>query len=178
MIPSTSFKSKWNSIKTWFSIPDLSKRRPSECSTATTTSCDTDDYSSPMILTPPPQKRPSIMDIKSISPFRKRPSLADIKCTISPFHKQQPCTTKIQLVDIDQVLALYHLALDEFNYAQDSLGSPYYLGDRLAAKEAIENCEQSYDLLLYKQPDLEEKIALLKTKLNSLPLIQEDQISL
>ncbi|KAI8993555.1 hypothetical protein BDB01DRAFT_776684 [Pilobolus umbonatus] len=48
----------------------------------------------------------------------------------------------------DKVYTLYHLAEEEVRYAIDSCGSPYYPGDLIAAKEAIDNCNDLYLLLL------------------------------
>lgn len=79
---------------------------------------------------------------------------------------------------------LYNLAMDELNYAEDSRGSPYYSGDRIAAREAIENCEEAYSLLLMQTEQTDDhlkstigfKISTLRSKYESLPL-QDDQLS-
>ncbi|KAI8647832.1 hypothetical protein BD408DRAFT_407870 [Parasitella parasitica] len=184
----TTLKSKWHSFKTWFT-PDLTKRRPSQCSTTSATSttstnstaasccCHHDDS----LFIPLHTKRPSltgseglgIVVDKCMSPFRRRPSNASSEMSMINTQKET-----------EKVYELYNLAMDELNYAEDSRGSPYYSGDRIAAKEAIENCEQSYSLLLARKDHKDEhlkatigfKISTLRLKYESLPL-QDDQLS-
>ncbi|CEP16395.1 hypothetical protein [Parasitella parasitica] len=184
----TTLRSKWHSLKTWFT-PDLTKRRPSQCSTTSDTSasstnstatsccCHHDDF----LFVPSHTKRPSLTGSeglgvvvdKCMSPFRRRPSNASSEMSMINTQKET-----------EKVYELYNLAMDELNYAEDSRGSPYYSGDRIAAKEAIENCEESYSLLLarkdYKDEHLQAtigfKISTLRTKYESLPL-QDDQLS-
>ncbi|KAI8087024.1 uncharacterized protein B0P05DRAFT_533393 [Gilbertella persicaria] len=103
--------------------PDLSKRRASESST--TSSCCSCG------------SQPTLVE-KYMSPFRKRAS-----------HSQPETSAS----DIKQLKHLFQLAIDELKCAQVSRGSAYYLGDRIAAKEAIDLCDQAYmDLLSHLDP--------------------------
>ncbi|KAG2210616.1 hypothetical protein INT46_005292 [Mucor plumbeus] len=184
----TTFKSKLNSLKRWFT-PELTKRRPSQSSTTSTTSTTSTNstaiscccHQEDSLFIPSHTKRPSltgseglgIVVDKCMSPFRRRPSNASSEMSIIDSQKE-----------IEKVYELYNLAMDELNYAEDSRGSPYYSGDRIAAKEAIENCERSYSLLLMQTEQKDEhlqstigfKILTLKSKYESLPL-QDDQLS-
>ncbi|GAN08190.1 hypothetical protein MAM1_0192d07697 [Mucor ambiguus] len=185
----TTLKSKWHSFKTWFT-PDLTKRRPSQCSTTSTTSTASTNstamscccHQEDSLFIPSHTKRPSltgseglgIVVDKCMSPFRRRPSNASSELSTMDTQKE-----------IEKVYELYNLAMDELNYAEDSRGSPYYSGDRIAAREAIENCEESYTLLLMQTEQQNDdhlkstigfKISTLRSKYESLPL-QDDQLS-
>lgn len=174
---SPTLKSKWSTFKDWIT-PDLTKRRPSQCSTTSTTSTTSTNTTVSCCCQDEPvfyshTKRPSLTGSeglvdKCMSPFRRRPSNA------SEINLQK---------ETEKVYELYNLAMDELNYAEDSRGSPYYSGDRIAAKEAIENCEQAYSNLILHHDDVSHlestigfKISTLRTKYDSLPL-QDDQIS-
>ncbi|KAI9480795.1 MAG: hypothetical protein EXX96DRAFT_564163 [Benjaminiella poitrasii] len=218
----TSLKSKWNTFKTWI-IPDLNKRRPSDCSTISSTCCccqqkqhhiivvtnhdarplklntqqreerEEDEEEDGLVPTTSYlfQKRPSLtgsiseglvgsMMDKCMSPFRRRPSNASSTSIQEAIKEQQ----------LEKVYELYSLAMDEINYAEDSRGSRYYDGDRIAAKEAIDQCEEAYSsllllllshnhetYLLHLQATIGFKIADLKSRYTLLPLQDNDQLS-
>jgi hypothetical protein len=160
-------KSKWNSLKTWFT-PDINRRRPSQCSMTSNSSCgcQQDD------LTLFSQKRPSLMD-EFTFPFRRRSSNASSELSQPDFQKET-----------EKVYDMYALAIDEINYAEDSRGSPYYSGDRIAAKEAIDTCHHAYVNLLnlhecnrdHLEATIGLKMAFLQEKYESLHL-NDDQRS-
>ncbi|ORY90479.1 hypothetical protein BCR43DRAFT_415048, partial [Syncephalastrum racemosum] len=52
-----------------------------------------------------------------------------------------------------KVHSLYALAADELNFAEDSRGSPYYAGDLITAREAIDNCATAFMHMLEQVPD-------------------------
>lgn len=195
----TVFKSKWNTFKEWFT-PDLTKRRPSQCSTTSTSTAFSTSTANTLatnnccctkeevMFIPSHKKRPSItasmneasnnvLD-KCMSPFRRRPSTTS-QCSTSTVAivEENPLSS-----EIEKLFELYHFAMDEINYAEDSQGSPYYHGDRIAAKEAIDNCVQSYESLLsnhqFDNTTIGFKITSLTTKFNTLPPLQDDQLSL
>ncbi|KAG0790661.1 hypothetical protein G6F22_006351 [Rhizopus arrhizus] len=111
-----------------------------------------------------------------MSPFRRRSSNAS---SVVSFNIE---------IETKKLFEIYQLALDELNYAEDSRGSLYYSGDRVAAKEAIEHCVEAYQLILEQSVTLEQqdklkstigiKISQLVNKFDSLPLQQDDQLSL
>lgn len=171
----TTFKSKWNTFKTWIT-PELYKRRPSQCSTTSTSSsnsnccCNHNEY-----YPQHQQKRPSITDPldKCISlslPFRRRSSNASSELSEVDVQKET-----------EKVYELYSLAMDEINYAEDSRGSPYYNGDRIAAKEAIDAFCEGYLSLLQNNGNNKEhlkqtlglKKKSLEAKFESLPLYDD-----
>lgn len=85
--------------------------------------------------------------------------------------------------EIEKIYSLYNLAIDELNYAEDSQGSPYYSGDLIAAKEAIDDCQEAYSILLrdyneeYQlQSTIGLNISTLLTKYQSLPLQPENPL--
>ncbi|KAI9275740.1 hypothetical protein BDA99DRAFT_532691 [Phascolomyces articulosus] len=79
--------------------------------------------------------------------------------------------------------SLYELALDEIKYAEDSRGSPYYVGDRITAREAIDGCatafmnlqQQTTDTSLQSllQSTMAPRLIELQTKFDALPLEQQ-----
>jgi hypothetical protein len=85
--------------------------------------------------------------------------------------------------EIEKIYSLYNLAMDELNYAEDSQGSPYYSGDLIAAKEAIDHCQEAFSILLrdyneeYQlQSTIGLKISTLQTRYQSLPLQPADPL--
>ncbi|EIE88305.1 hypothetical protein G6F46_000796 [Rhizopus delemar] len=174
----TTIKSKWYNPKTWFT-PEFTKRRPSHCSTTSTTSsnsyccCQTKEEVYP--------KRPSLTGSESLH-------VVVDKC-MSPFRRRPSCASSVATFDIEletkKVMEAYQFALDELNYAQDSRGSLYYSGDRVAAKEAIEQCDEAYAFLLEQctpqqeselKSSLGQQLVELMSQFDSLPL-QDDQLS-
>ncbi|KAG0164694.1 hypothetical protein DFQ28_009921 [Apophysomyces sp. BC1034] len=69
--------------------------------------------------------------------FRRRPSNASSDLSEIDIQKET-----------EKVYDLYALAVDEINYAEDSRGSPYYSGDRITAREAIDGCATAFMQLL------------------------------
>ncbi|KAI9314826.1 hypothetical protein BX666DRAFT_1879294 [Dichotomocladium elegans] len=78
-------------------------------------------------------------------------------------------------VNKEKFLSLYELALDEIKYAEDSFGSPYYAGDRVTAREAIDGCA---DALRQLHPTIEMAMAPrmgdLESKFEALPRLADD----
>ncbi|CAO3655449.1 unnamed protein product [Mucor hiemalis] len=194
----TTFKSKWNTFKEWFT-PDLSKRRPSQCSTTSTSTTLTNSTTvsncccnNKEEFMPTHKKRPSlttsiinegVLD-KCMSPFRRRPSNASHQ-TLEEEEEDQSLLRLQQQTKIEKLYELYNFAIDEINYAEDSQGSPYYHGDKIAAKEAIDHCHTSYQQVLSSfnldnsnnvLDAIGSKIATLSTKFNQLPA--DDQLSI
>ncbi|GAA5797798.1 hypothetical protein EDC94DRAFT_620987 [Helicostylum pulchrum] len=178
----TTFKTKWNTIKDWFT-PDLAKRRPSHCSTTSTNTTATTSSSCRCkedTFIPSHTKRPSLTNSlnegvldKCMSPFRRRPSNASCATSTSTINDDMD-------KEIEKLYELYNFAMDEINYAEDSRGSPYYQGDRISAKEAIDQCDQTYKKLTQKfeiDSTIAYKISTLSIKFDSLPL-QDDQRSI
>jgi hypothetical protein len=83
--------------------------------------------------------------------------------------------------ETEKIYELYSLAMDEINYAEDSRGSPYYNGDRIAAKEAIAAFCEGYLSLLQNNSNNKEhlkqtlglKKKSLEAKFESLPLYDD-----
>ncbi|KAG2218669.1 hypothetical protein INT45_007838 [Circinella minor] len=81
--------------------------------------------------------------------------------------------------------SLYELALDEIKYAEDSRGSPYYIGDRITAREAIDCCaiafmqlqQQTTDSSLQSllQSTMAPRLIDLQTKFDALPTTEQQQ---
>ncbi|KAI9356138.1 hypothetical protein BD770DRAFT_390534 [Pilaira anomala] len=178
----TTFKSKWNTFKDWFT-PDLAKRRPSQCSTTSTNTtstvsstgygCKEESFIPSNIKRPsfPSSLNEGVLD-KCMSPFRRRPSNASCVTTTSTINEDMD-------KEIERLYELYNFAMDEINYAEDSRGSLYYHGDRIAAKEAIDECNETYQNLIQKfeiDSTIAYKISTLQVKFDSLPL-QDDQRS-
>lgn len=168
-----ALKTKWYNLKSWFN-PDMTKRRPSQCSLESTTSTNSGYYPKRLSLTG--SESISFVVDKCMSPFRRRSSNAS---SVESFNVE---------IETKKLFEIYQLALDELNYAEDSRGSLYYSGDRVAAKEAIEHCVEAYQLILEQSVTLEQqdklkstigiKISQLVNKFDSLPLQQDDQLSL
>ncbi|KAG1472663.1 hypothetical protein G6F56_001411 [Rhizopus delemar] len=169
--PQTSFKSKWHSIKSWFT-PNDKQRKLSE-SSDTRCSCQQGlvQYKRPSLSGS--ESLHVVMD-KCMSPFRRRPSTASSTVTFN------------YLSESRKAVEAYRFAQDEYNYAQDSRGSLYYNGDLIAAKEAMDHCEEIYRSLMeqctaHQQNELNytlgSNVRRLKTKLNNLPT-QDDTCSL
>ncbi|KAF1799304.1 hypothetical protein V8B55DRAFT_1391816 [Mucor lusitanicus] len=86
--------------------------------------------------------------------------------------------------ELEKLQALYTLAIDELNYAEDSQGSSYYSGDRVAAREAINNCANAYIELLRHTADaltreglqssMTPKLIKLQKRIDALPEVDED----
>jgi hypothetical protein len=185
-----TFKSKWNTFKEWFT-PEfvlLQKRRPSQCSTTSTStnttstsfsvssnSCCCNKEVEFTIIAP---AQPPLTITNSIYNFNgRRPSNSSCYSTATT-------TTATTNEQIEKLNELYNLAMDEINYAQDSRGSPYYHGDRIAAKEAIENCVSFYKELIAAVVDnnsvltrIGNKIDALLVQFDALPLQDYDQCS-
>ncbi|KAI7905003.1 uncharacterized protein BX663DRAFT_501326 [Cokeromyces recurvatus] len=195
----TSLKSKWNSFKTWI-IPDSNKRRPSQCSTTSTISnistnntiCCCCATHQPFIV---------VTDHQDSTLFQKSPLLVGSESLVgtvvdkcmSPFRRRSSTASSTSMNDslilkrkqlLEKMNEYYNLAMDEINYAEDSRGSRYYSGDLIAAKEAIDQCEEVYLLLLAEDPNNRKylqstigiKISKLKSKYATLPL-QDDPLS-
>ncbi|OBZ87766.1 hypothetical protein A0J61_04197 [Choanephora cucurbitarum] len=136
---SSHFKSKWILFKNWFA-PDMTKRRPSECSTTSTHSCCCCH-----------QQKTSSEDrlmVRCISSFRRRSSNASTETTES--NQEQLMQQYHHRIEEEEkkLRQLFSLAEEELYCAKVSYGSAYYMGDRIAAKEAIEDYIQHYRNLL------------------------------
>ncbi|KAG2207666.1 hypothetical protein INT47_011786 [Mucor saturninus] len=183
----TSFKEKWNSLKVWFA-PVLPKRRPSQCSTTSTETTATTASTSTthncygkddLLYIPSGNKRPSIPNSlnegvfdKCMSTFLRRPSNGSCVTSTSTINDDMD-------KEIEKLYELYNFAMDEISYAEDSRGSPYYQGDRIAAQEAIDQCTESYQTLLQQysiDSTISYKISTLSKKMESLP-VHDDQLS-
>ncbi|KAJ8652168.1 hypothetical protein O0I10_012226 [Lichtheimia ornata] len=75
--------------------------------------------------------------------------------------------------EIDHLQRLYLLALDELNFAQDSMGSLYYEGDRITAHEAINDCTNTFMRLLSRISDIDQRRHLRLTIIPKLVDLQE-----
>ncbi|KAG0165561.1 hypothetical protein DFQ30_008294 [Apophysomyces sp. BC1015] len=143
-------KSRWNHFKTKFG-----DRRPSQCScgsdTASVRTCESS----------------SIMPDKLFSGlFRRRCSNASLDMSLFDVEKET-----------EKVTHLYEFAVDEVNYAEDSLGSSYYSGDLETAREAIEECADAYVQLLQQVSD-SVRDSLQETLLPKLMALQEKYTAL
>ncbi|KAL0082503.1 hypothetical protein J3Q64DRAFT_1751812 [Phycomyces blakesleeanus] len=162
-------KSKWSTFFTWFTR-DIQSRRGSQSSTCS-------ELSTPS--TPPPtfgrSKKRLFSNEKNldIEPVYSHVFLRRLsKRTPNPI----PDTPPPETGHLDDLFAL---ALDEINYAEDSRGSPYYSGDRITAREAIEGYTHAYTDLLKHTADLtircllesktRPRIAQLQEKYDALP---------
>ncbi|KAG1449638.1 hypothetical protein G6F56_008587 [Rhizopus delemar] len=85
--------------------------------------------------------------------------------------------------ELEKLHSLYLLAIEELNFAQDSVGSFYYSGDLLAAREALDDCANVFMQLLENILDpvarenvrssITPKLIQLQTRLAALP---EDKV--
>ncbi|KAI7877705.1 hypothetical protein K492DRAFT_197468 [Lichtheimia hyalospora FSU 10163] len=75
--------------------------------------------------------------------------------------------------EIEHLQRLYLLALDELNFAQDSMGSLYYEGDRITAHEAIDDCTNTFMRLLQRISDIDLRHHLHLTMTPKLVDLQE-----
>ncbi|KAG0747243.1 hypothetical protein G6F57_005993 [Rhizopus arrhizus] len=128
---------------------NITKRRPSQCSLESTTSTNSGYYPKRLSLTG--SESISFVVDKCMSPFRRRSSNAS---SVVSFNIE---------IETKKLFEIYQLALDELNYAEDSRGSLYYSGDRVAAKEAIEHCVEAYQLILEQSVTLEQQDKLKST---------------
>lgn len=188
----TTLKSKWNTFKEWFT-PDIlllvqQRRRPSQCSTTSTMT--TSSYNSCCCANSPREDPFSIPPSQSTQ-HKKKPSITSSSFGGGRRPSNASCSQiteeKQREQQIEKLYELYNLAMDEINYAQDSRGSPYYDGDRIAAKEAIDHVVSFYQELQLVDPQLVNssnssriivfKIATLNSKFDALPIQDEDQRS-
>ncbi|KAI8353287.1 hypothetical protein EDC96DRAFT_517468 [Choanephora cucurbitarum] len=113
----------------------MTKRRPSDCSITHSCCCCQ-------------QKTEDRLMVRCISSFRRRSSNASTETTESNqeqlmqqyYHRMEEEEKKLR--------QLFSLAEEELYCAKVSYGSAYYMGDRAAAKEAIEDYIQHYRNLL------------------------------
>ncbi|KAI8066637.1 hypothetical protein BC940DRAFT_301929 [Gongronella butleri] len=147
---SRRIKLKWVALKTWLarqstrrkrtstSDGEQTPRRPSHC-----TSCCT---SQPSLMEDDDRPPKSLFSInKRRSSYSSQMSAMDIQRELEKIHE------------------MYTFALDELNYAGDSLGTFYYDNDRISAQEAIENFSGACKSLLDQTHD-----PLCKTQLHSI----------
>ncbi|KAF7726777.1 hypothetical protein EC973_008465 [Apophysomyces ossiformis] len=144
-----NMKSRWNHFKTKFG-----DRRPSQCSyssdTASVRTCESSN----------------IMPDKFLSGlFRRRGSNTSLDMILDVEKETERLTS------------LYEFAVDEVNYAEDSLGSSYYAGDLETAREAIEECAGAY-IQLFEQVSDSVRDNLKETLLPKLLALQEKYTSL
>ncbi|KAI8359131.1 regulator of chromosome condensation 1/beta-lactamase-inhibitor protein II [Blakeslea trispora] len=149
-----NLKSKWSVFKTWFS-PDVTKRRPSACSTASneSTNSTSSHYCGQCCCCHRQQHKASPSEhrlmVRCISSFRRRSSNASTETSES---NQEQLMQQQYYLKIDEeekkLKQLFTLAEEEVYCAKVSHGSAYYMGDRIAAKEAIEDYIQKYRSLL------------------------------
>ncbi|KAI7868258.1 hypothetical protein BDF14DRAFT_1881050 [Spinellus fusiger] len=147
MNPQRPKKSKWTALITWFTR-DVYGRRGSESSTCS-------DMSVPAC----PPKRSSTRSKRRLFYHHQQQqgetSLLDTQDpTMTPptfFQRVKPRPASMN-IDIDEkneyLEKLYGSAKYEIRCAEDSRGSPYYSGDRITAREAIDEFTMKYvDLL-------------------------------
>ncbi|ORY95509.1 hypothetical protein BCR43DRAFT_493106 [Syncephalastrum racemosum] len=146
---------KWSTIFSP-SSGNIDSRRPSHTSSIESSSTDASASS---------KKQPLL----SIFQQRSRGS----SCSSFDLEKE---TEKLQL--------LYDLALDEIKYAEDSRGSPYYAGDRITAREAIDGYHGAYSQLMTHSADnpslrseleitVAPRLTELQTKYEALPSLED-----
>ncbi|KAI9491768.1 hypothetical protein BDB00DRAFT_873976 [Zychaea mexicana] len=129
-------------------------------------------------------------DSSSRPPRRKRHLLHLFRRRGSGASTSSSCSSLAGMDDTDyfeketqRLQSLYELALDEINYAEDSRGSPYYVGDRVTAREAIDGCaiafmqlqQQTTDSSLQSllQSTMAPRLIELQSKFDALPLEQK-----
>ena len=119
-------------------------------------------------------------------PFFRRRSSSNISTTNEDaVNTTAPSNSSVDYYqELEKLQALYSLAIDELNYAEDSQGSSYYSGDRVAAREAIHDCANAYIELLRHTTDtltreglqssMTPKLIKLQKRIDSLPEVDED----
>lgn len=117
--------------------------------------------------------------------FRRRSSSNISTCNDEVVNNSTTSANSIDYChELEKLQALYTLAIDELNYAEDSQGSSYYSGDRVAAREAINNCANAYIELLRHTTDaltreglqssMTPKLIKLQKRIDALPEVDDD----
>ncbi|KAG1141616.1 hypothetical protein G6F37_004207 [Rhizopus arrhizus] len=95
-----------------------------------------------------------LSDTSSVGTHDSATTIADKFRQAMPFFRTKSASTLegINSTDFSKELerlhSLYILAADELNFAEDSVGSFYYSGDLLAAREALDDCANAFMQLL------------------------------
>ncbi|KAI7875771.1 hypothetical protein K492DRAFT_198973 [Lichtheimia hyalospora FSU 10163] len=172
----THLKSTWSSFFSRFhhdnnnTPPNGDRRRPSHTSSCSSLSMWSDTGS-----TFSERKKSSRgLSIPSLL-LRRRGSgtSTSTSCSSLVLDQQQHDMEK----ETQRLQSLYELALDEIKYAEDSRGSPYYTGDRVTAREAIDGCATAVMELQQQNPTLQPlihstmapRLIELETKYHALP---------
>lgn len=203
MPTTTVFKNKWNVFITKLSPPSPlehvhnQRRRRSSCSENNNNNGSTTRINEQFL------KRRKHSDAMSVGTFDSTISIKDKFRQAIPFfrrrssashfeeqsqpqpHQQQHASPQQSQVTVDyyeqleRLQQLYTLAVDELNYAEDSQGSSYYSGDLITAREALDDCANTFMHLLTQitdvltreglQSSMTPKLLSLQKRLDALP---------
>ncbi|KAI8139891.1 hypothetical protein BJV82DRAFT_672271 [Fennellomyces sp. T-0311] len=195
---SSSFKSKWSHFVNRFNAEDdqqdepqiNTSRRPSHVSSCCSTIAE-DTFWSDSMSTISEQSSNNKQKDNELRPHRRKRHLLHLfRRRGSSASTSSSCSSLAGMDDPDsfekdtqRLQNLYELALDEIKYAEDSIGSPYYAGDRITAREAIDGCaiafmqlqQQTIDSSLQSllQSTMAPRLIELQSKFDALPLEQE-----
>ncbi|CEP12739.1 hypothetical protein [Parasitella parasitica] len=186
----TLFKSKWNSFVSKLTPAPSNNQQPQQQPQLRRGSDDT-------IISRFKSRKHS--DAMSVGTFDSNVSIRDKFRHVIPFFRRRnssntsasiedvahtPITSVDYCQQLDKLQALYILAIDELNYAEDSQGSSYYSGDRVTAREAIDDCANAYYELLRHTSDavareslrssMAPKLLKIQKRMNTLPKVDED----
>ncbi|KAI8647091.1 hypothetical protein BD408DRAFT_409190 [Parasitella parasitica] len=126
----------------------------------------------------------SIKDkFRHVIPFFRRRNSSNASATLEDV-AHTPTTSVDYCQGLERLQSLYTLAIDELDYAEDSQGSSYYSGDRVAAREAIDDCANAYFELLRRTADpvareglqtsMAPKLLKIQKRIAALPNVDED----
>ncbi|KAL0085979.1 hypothetical protein J3Q64DRAFT_1739420 [Phycomyces blakesleeanus] len=196
----SSLRSKWCSLKSRFSADPLTistKRRTSDCSCCSNQSSTSSASTYLPTPTDSPQTEHSHTHKRKLSDSLTLMSDHSTKAerlfsSIPNLFRRPNSLPPSPTLDIAKETAgvneLYAYALDEINYARDSVGSPYYPGDLETTREAIDNYNRAFDTLVqqttdmwfrnYIESQLRPRLDYLERTYNSLPdsINEEDSI--
>ncbi|CAO3664439.1 unnamed protein product [Rhizopus microsporus] len=175
-MPGTTFKSKIYTILNKFTNIERCKRKHSQDTTHITEHPPLRKYSDATSVGTYDSTTSVIDRFRHALPFfRGRGSL-----NISPVEEMSMSEPFDYSKELEKLHSLYTLAQDEISYAEDSIGSFYYSGDILAAREALDNCISNFMQLLEHISDpvtreelrssMTPKLVRLQSKIAGLPL--------
>ncbi|KAI9010871.1 hypothetical protein CLU79DRAFT_839440 [Phycomyces nitens] len=190
----SSLRSKWCNLKTRFSSDALTistKRRTSDCSCCSNQSSTSSAYVATPIDSPTPEHThrrklsDSLTFISDHSPKAER-LFSSIPNLFRRPNSLPPSPTLDIAKETAGINELYANALDEINFARDSVGSTYYPGDLETTREAIANYTRAFDTLVqqasdlwfrnYIEAQLRPRLEYLERTYESLPPVNKDTI--
>ncbi|KAI8144747.1 hypothetical protein BJV82DRAFT_712107 [Fennellomyces sp. T-0311] len=181
---SAFIKAKWISFLMWFTADHHSSRKKTSSSTTAAYYCSfCSNHEEEQSPPPPPQYFQKRRTSRCSNTSEFSSSSPPATQFMALFRRRASNASEVSNVELKKetqnVYRLYALAVDELNFAEDSRGSPYYAGDLVTAREAIDECAGAFMRLLQQIPDhsmrtqlqaaITPRLLNLQEKFNALP---------